>query len=749
MTTMDKLQLLSPAGTFDALVAAVSNGADAVYLGSKLFNARRLAGNFTTDDVKKAVQYAHLHNVKIFLTLNTLVKNHEIGPFLNQVCLAAQYGVDALIMQDLTFAPLIKQHFPQMKIHASTQATIMNSPSLQFWQKYVDVFVLAREVTKQQVKEMYAKTHAHLEVFVHGHLCISYSGQCLISSLIGKRSGNRGLCASSCRKQYNGEQYLLSAKDLCMIENISDVIESGAKTVKIEGRMKSPEYVATTTRSYRQQINVYYDKKKIPVTKETMDDLKLAFNREFTPGFFNNEENIVDPLTPSKRGIFLGKVRNGFLTLEDDLELFDGVSSVYGGKREGDFVKKIINTEGEEITAAKKGENIQLLVPGFRNGAQMYVLSQHQGRNLLGEKKLVPFGISLQIKKEVLPKVTVAVQGKTFSFELKIKATEPKKHPLTKDDLDTELRKYQSTIFFMKNITIETDNSFLPKSELTTLRKELDAKILDFFVPMQQGKRQVPLPVYGKKSAQEEGLQKLQKKLHVKVYNLHDVQEALRAGADVIYYDIFADDFAQARDICKGKVPFFAFTPMVLGDEHCSEVKEIVLQTRPDGVLVNNVGLLQLHLPCEIILGYQMNVFNDQQVEFYNHPAVASIELNAQELGSFANKEKLIYYAHGNPVVMTFKEGFDTDALTDKKGYTFRLRKTATGATEMLYSKTIGLLQHTPEILKRGIHQLFLDLEKDVFKTVYTYQQLLQGERVSVHELKHHVTVGNLEKGVM
>src|SRR3989344_2982059 len=719
MTTMDKLQLLSPAGTFDALVAAVSNGADAVYLGSKLFNARRLAGNFTTDDVKKAVQYAHLHNVKIFLTLNTLVKNHELGPFLNQVCLAAQYGVDALIMQDLTFAPLIKQHFPHMKIHASTQATIMNSPSLQFWQKYVDVFVLAREVTKQQVKEMYAKTKAHLEVFVHGHLCISYSGQCLISSLIGKRSGNRGLCASSCRKQYNGEQYLLSAKDLCMIENIPDVIESGAKTVKIEGRMKSPEYVATTTRSYRQQIDAYYDKnghdqKKIPstkirITKETMDDLRLAFNREFTPGFFNNEENIVDPLTPSKRGIFLGKVRNGFLTLEDDLELFDGVSSVYGGKREGDFVKKIINTEGEEITAAKKGENIQLLVPGFRNGAQMYVLSQHQGRNLLGEKK----------------------------------------HPLTKDDLDTELQKYQSNIFFMKNITIETDNSFLPKSELTTLRKELDAKLLDFLVPMPQGKRQVPLPVYGKKSAQEEGLQKLQKKLHAKVYNLHDVQEALRAGADVIYYDIFADDFAQARDICKGKVPFFAFTPMVLGDEHCSEVKEIVLQTRPDGVLVNNVGLLQLHLPCEIILGYQMNVFNDQQIEFYNHPAVASIELNAQELGSFANKEKLIYYAHGNPVVMTFKEGFDTDALTDKKGYTFRLRKTATGATEMLYSKTIGLLQHTPEILKRGIHQLFLDLEKDVFKTVYTYQQLLQGERVSVHELKHHVTVGNLEKGVM
>src|SRR3990167_3673060 len=304
---MSKLQLLSPAGSFDALKAAIHNGADAVYLGSKLFNARRLANNFTGDELKQAVQYAHLHNVKIYLTLNTLIKNHEIIALLNQISLAAQLGINALIMQDLTFAPLIKQHFPKLEIHASTQSTIMNSPSINYWKPYVDTFVLARELTKQEVKTIYENTNANLEVFIHGHLCISYSGQCLISSLIGKRSGNRGLCASSCRKQYNGDSYLLSAKDLCMIKNVKDVIESGAKTIKIEGRMKSPEYVATTTRLYRRQLDSYYNKKKIPVTKETMDDLKLAFNREFTPGFFNNEENIVDPLTPSKRGIFLGK----------------------------------------------------------------------------------------------------------------------------------------------------------------------------------------------------------------------------------------------------------------------------------------------------------------------------------------------------------------------------------------------------------------------------------------------------------
>src|SRR3989344_3412971 len=405
---MHQLELNSPVGDWDCLKAAIYNGANSVYLGIKFFNARRLAKNFSLEELKDAVFFAHLHGVKVYLTFNTLVRNEELPMWFKTLEQAYLAGIDAVILQEVFLAPLIKKSFPGLLVHASTQASLMNHHGIQQFPE-LDLVVLARELNQAEIKIIRDHTDKELEVFVHGHLCISYSGQCLISSLIGKRSGNRGLCASSCRKQYNGEQYLLSAKDLCMIENISDVIESGAKTVKIEGRMKSPEYVATTTRSYRQQINVYYDKKKIPVTKETMDDLKLAFNREFTPGFFNNEENIVDPLTPSKRGIFLGKVRNGFLTLEDDLELFDGVSSVYRGKREGDFVKKIINTEGEEITAAKKGENIQLLVPGFRNGAQMYVLSQHQGRNLLGEKKLVPFGISLQIKKEVLPKATVAV----------------------------------------------------------------------------------------------------------------------------------------------------------------------------------------------------------------------------------------------------------------------------------------------------------------------------------------------------
>ena len=739
---MEKIQLLAPAGNFTALVAAVSNDADAIYLGSKLFNARRLAGNFNQEELKKAVQYAHLHDVKIFLTLNTLIKNNEIAPFLNQVSIAAQYGVNAVILQDLTFAPLIKKYFPLLKIHASTQATIMNSPSIQFWQKYVGVFVLAREVTKQQVREMFEKTNAHLEVFIHGHLCISYSGQCFISSLIGKRSGNRGLCASSCRKQYNGDHYLISAKDLCMIKNIPDVIESGAKTVKIEGRMKSAEYVATTTRAYRQQIDAYYERKPKSVTQETMKDLKLAFNREFTPGFFNEEKSIVDPLIPSKRGILLGKVSKGYLKVEDTLQLFDGLSTVFKGKKEGGFVRKIMTKERKEARRVMKGESVKLFVPGFKEGALVYLLSQHGGKNLLGEMKLVPISISIQVEENEHPEIIITVKQKSFSLKLNTKSTTPQKHPLRKEEMEKEVRKYQSDIFRIESIDIQTDNSFIPKSEITTFRKELDQRILDFLIPAYSEKLIIPSPTYLNTTAKE-------KKLHVQVYSLNDVLKAISAGAAIIYYDIFADDFVQARNYTRGKTEFFAFTPMVVSDEDCQKVKEIVFQTKPDGILINNIGLLQLNLPCRIVLGYQLNIFNDQQLQFYNYPAIASLELNAKELSSFRNKEKIIYYAHGNPVVMTFKESFNVNHLTDKKKYTFRLRKTKTGATEMLYSRTIGLLQHTPEILQAGISQLYLDLEKDVFELVQIYKKLLAGEKVAISTFKQDVTIGNLEKGVM
>ncbi|HLC91376.1 MAG TPA: DUF3656 domain-containing protein [Candidatus Nanoarchaeia archaeon] len=747
---MDKVQLLSPVGDFESLIAAVNNGADSVYLGSKLFNARRLAHNFTADELKRAVQYAHLHNVKVFLTLNTLIKNQEIKPFLSQLAIAEQLGIDAVILQDLSFAPLIKTNFPSLAVHASTQATIMNTPSVEYWKKYVDVFVLARELTKQQVKEIENKTKAHLEIFVHGHLCISYSGQCLISSLIGKRSGNRGMCASSCRKQYNGDKYLLSAKDLCLIENVPDIIECGAKTIKIEGRMKSAEYVATTTRYYRQQLDAYYQNKKVPVTDKTIKNLKLAFNREFTSGFFADQKSIVDSAIPSKRGILLGKVVRGELLLQHPLEMYDGINIVHQGEHQGCHVKDIF-VKGNKVAKAQQGQSIRLGVPGFTNGALIFLMTPLHGENLLGENTRSAVDISIKIQRQNVPLLEVTVLDKTIKIPLQSPASAPEKHPFTFEQLKKELHKFESDIFFIRNITGSTDNSFIPKSELTTFRKGLEQQLLDLLVPIAKEKKTVPTPSFKVQPAQE-------KKVHVQVYSLPGLREALQAKADVIYYDLFAPDLEKAAQLVAAakrsgqKVQFYMHTPMVMVDEDMKRMAAILKTIKPDGMLVNNVGILALHLDVPLIMGYQMNIFNDQQLTFYGHQAVASIELNVKELAGFQNKKDLVYYAHGKPVVMTFKEHLGTEKLTDKEGYTFPLRVGSTGATEMLYSKHIGILQRTNEVVHAGITQLFIDAEEDVFTLTMLYKKLLAGEHIEKADtdaFRKEATVGNLVKGVM
>jgi U32 family peptidase len=737
-----KIQLFAPAGSFEALVAAISNGADAVYLGTKLFNARRLAGNFSQKELVKVVQYAHFHNVKIYLTLNTLIKNKEINAFLNQISLAYKAGVDGIILQDLSFAPLIKKTYPDLEIHASTQSTIMNIDSINYWKKWVDVFVLARELSKEEIKEIYEKTKTKIEIFVHGHLCSSYSGQCLVSSLIGDRSGNRGMCASSCRRQYNGNEYLLSAKDLCLISNISDLVECGATAIKIEGRMKSPEYVATTTREYRKQIDAYYGEKEMKISDKSLNDLKMAFNRNFTAGYFGGMKNIIDPTIPSKRGILLGKVKKGYVKLLHRVEQFDGVTAVLDGEKKGGFVSKILLENDESIKKAKVGDVVKLFIPGFENKSLLFLSSKHGGRNLLGEKKITEIEIDIKISNGKKPKVEISVEDKKLKLEVDFIASTPKKHPLKKEEIEKLFFNIKSKIFKLNKITTNTDSSFVPKSELTKLRDSIEEKLLNLLVVNEREEKEMILPEFEIKKADK-------KQLHVLVYSFDDVKEAIEGGADIIYYDVFSKDFTKVREFCLGKIEFYAHTPMVLTTNNCKKLKEIVTKNKPDGVLANNVGVLNLNLNCPIRLGYQMNIFNDNQLSFYNKQSIASLELNAKELGQFKNKKDLIYYAQGRPVVMTFKENIGAKSLKDKKEYTFYLRSSSVDVTEMLYSKKIGLLQNTPQILSQGITQLFLDLDREVFKYVNAYKKLLAGENVYVHDLKRDSTTGNLIKGVM
>ncbi|HEY9245777.1 MAG TPA: peptidase U32 family protein, partial [Candidatus Methanoperedens sp.] len=288
---MRKPELLAPAGSKDALIAAVGNGADAVYFGGKLFSARRYASNFTNDELEMAIDYAHLRGVKAYVTVNTLIKDSELEEALEYLQFLCNCGADAVIIQDLGILGVLRDELPQLPVHASTQMTIHNAEGVKFLQEMgVKRVVLARELSLGEIHAIKSKTSVEIETFIHGALCFSYSGQCLLSSMIGGRSGNRGYCAQPCRKKYRineAEGYFLSPKDLNMSEHIPALVDAGIDSFKIEGRMKRPEYVAGVVGIYRKLIDRYFGS---PHDFHVRDDEKYTllqlFNRDFTTGYF-------------------------------------------------------------------------------------------------------------------------------------------------------------------------------------------------------------------------------------------------------------------------------------------------------------------------------------------------------------------------------------------------------------------------------------------------------------------------------
>ena len=280
-------ELLAPAGKWEALVAAVQNGADAVYLGEKSFSARKNASNFTWEEIENAVRYCHVRGVRVLLALNTLVSDKELSDFESSVQKAAKAGVDAIIVQDLGCAMIARAVCPDLPIHASTQLTACNKYDVEALQNMgFSRVVLSRELSEKEIRRIYDATNAELEAFAHGALCISFSGKCLMSSFIGGRSGNRGMCAQPCRQMYscrNKKGYLLSPRDLCLADDLKKMKEAGVISFKIEGRMKSPEYVASVTNVYRKYLDSFS-----PLSRDDEERLEKIFVRGdgFTKAYF-------------------------------------------------------------------------------------------------------------------------------------------------------------------------------------------------------------------------------------------------------------------------------------------------------------------------------------------------------------------------------------------------------------------------------------------------------------------------------
>ncbi len=361
---MERVELLLPAGDLESLRAAAANGADAVYLGLEAFNARRSAGNFDQKTLPKVVKFCHGKGVKVFVTANTLVKNGELADYFGMVGRIGDAGADAVIVQDPCLVSRIRECAPGLDIHLSTQATTTNRYAIP---EGVDRVILPRELRLEEVAAM-AK-EAPSEMFIHGALCLSYSGQCLFSSMAGGRSGNRGMCAQPCRQRYNGA-YPLSTRDLCLLEKLPEVIGTGVVALKVEGRMRGPVYTGVVARVYSKYIDRVYAGGQFRVEERDMEELKLAFNRDFTTGFAFND-SVVDGRWPHNRGLFLGALKGGRLRLEAGLRAGDGVAAFHGRGKSGNTVRTM-DIGGRPVERARRGDLVSVEVRGGRNGDPVF-----------------------------------------------------------------------------------------------------------------------------------------------------------------------------------------------------------------------------------------------------------------------------------------------------------------------------------------------------------------------------------------
>ena len=336
-------ELLAPVGSMEHLKIAINAGASSVYLSGKNYGARKFAENFTLDEIHEAVKLAHLHNVRVYVTVNTLIKQHELESVLNYLNELYAIGVDAVLVQDLGLIELINRYLPKLKIHASTQLTCENQRKIDYLEsKNVKRVVLPREMKKEEIENM--KTNMELEIFVHGALCYSYSGQCLMSSFKGGRSGNRGTCAQPCRQKYklnNKRDYYLSPKDLCLYEELKQISDINIRCIKIEGRMRSKEYLAIVVSSYRKALN------KLKSNKVTnTENLNLVFNRGFTKGKFMNSYK--RSIRSGHLGLRIGKVID-VKNLQIAIQIDDNITTM-PDKGDGLLLIKKNNDYGMEIS---------------------------------------------------------------------------------------------------------------------------------------------------------------------------------------------------------------------------------------------------------------------------------------------------------------------------------------------------------------------------------------------------------------
>ncbi|GAA0137530.1 DUF3656 domain-containing protein [Paenibacillus sp. YSY-4.3] len=704
--TRQDVELLAPAGDWDCMRAAVANGADAIFFGVEKFNARARANNFRMDELPEIMAFLHSYGVKGFLTFNILVFEDELRDAAELIEACIDAGVDAVIVQDLGLVKMIREMSPDFPIHGSTQMTITSPEAVEFTKPWnMERVVLGRENNLKQIQKIGEQAKLPMEVFVHGALCVSYSGQCLTSEMWGGRSANRGECAQACRLPYDlmvdGEQkpmgdvaYLLSPKDLAAIDLMPELIEAGVTSFKIEGRLKSPEYVANVVSKYRKAIDRYFDGEDARPSKEEVRELQQSFSRGFTHGFLEgtNNKKLVEGTFPKSRGVYLGRVeqvlRDGVVCrLEAPVKRGDGVVFDAGDptkKEEGgrvyDLRRKGVKLEGEadekwivDIVPGRNDVDLRKVHVGDRIWKTSDpALDKRLRQTFETDKPYRVFPVHVRATGragEPLATFWTDVQkGTTVRVDSELLLETAQKRPMDDALLEEQFGRLGGTLFQLEQLDTSLHGDvILPMRELNSIRRRA--------VELLAGERPKP-PVYVKRAdaaatavlgaaggagapraagAPEGGgagvaarrALRGEAELTALCRSLPQVQAALEAGVGMIYADFeFIKQFPAAVEAVRAAGKRIALATPRIHMPGENGYHNNILRLQPDAVLVRNTGALYYYLRHrqenpdaqhpQLIGDFSLNIANHKTVELFLETGcdivTPSYDLNIQQM---------------------------------------------------------------------------------------------------------------------
>lgn len=768
-----QIELLAPGGSYEALIAAIQNGANAIYLGGNEFSARAFATNFNRDELKQAINYSHLRNVKIYVTVNTLYEDNQFESLKDYLLFLSSINVDALIIQDIGLMAYVKKYFPNFEIHMSTQTSLYNLDAVKYFERIgIDRVVLARENSLDEIKNICTNTNLDIEVFVHGALCMSYSGQCLMSSMIAKRSGNKGACGQPCRLAYKLQKddknldqiptYLLSPKDLCTIENIGKLIEAGITSFKIEGRMKRPEYVAVIVRQYREAIDTYFHKQKLTDSSRRVNEMKQMFNRGFTGGFLLQDENIMADDYPGNRGINLGTV------LDYDKKRKVVKIKLINKIKQGDRInfksvdytrtitklflnRKLVNQaelndiiEIELNTPVKKGEPVYKIID----------IELIEKARASYQKEQIKNFVTMHFTSQMndYPTLSVTYLDKTVSVTSKQLIEPASKSPLTSERIKEQLTKLGNTVFKANNIVVEIpENAFFSLKEINEMRRQAIDKLVNSLTTHK-------IPDISIKEEKKEHTSKTIKGIYIRIYSLMQLNALIDEDIKGYYFPI-SRQLKQAIELAgKYNKKIIPFTGFLTNHQQLINFKNCDSYQKVDEILVGDYGALEIFNDKKCILDTTFNLYNSYAINYLkDHDAILSLEMSKKQINNLSNiHQNITMTAYGKTINMHLKHCIISDHyfkkkkigcnmcqkgnyyLVDRKGEKFRIL-TDSNCNNLVFNSRCIYLNKLNNLDVDYILLSFSDENAEMVKLIYQeFKQILLDKKNQIPTFINH-----------